>query len=99
MYMKGGTFFWNWHHKVTEMLDGEITTGTQHWLVGDDNHNYAAGLDLAITFMSWAAGLFKNAMAPGILITRKVFPGLKNSLFGSSRFFITFRPVDANRIF
>jgi len=50
MYIKGGTFFWNWHHKVTEMLDGEITTGTQHLLVGDDNHNYAAGLGFGYQF-------------------------------------------------
>jgi len=50
MYIKGGTFFWNWRHKVTEMLDGEITTGTQHWLVGDDNHNYAAGLGFGYLF-------------------------------------------------
>jgi len=48
--MKGGTFFWNWHHKVTEMLDGEITTGTQRWLVGDANHNYAAGLGFGYHF-------------------------------------------------
>ncbi|MDD5765888.1 MAG: hypothetical protein PHW79_06555 [Candidatus Marinimicrobia bacterium] len=44
IFMKGGIFFWNWEHKVTEMIDGEITTGTQKWLVSDYNKKYAASL-------------------------------------------------------